>query len=123
MKCGRPTICAGSLRHAITVERRTLSAAVPGSAEPEHDYTTILTTRASIDTNRSRPWNGVNVDDASTHTITIRYTSIAFDTRDRIRDARGNLYVIQDIENVGEYDEMIRLSCSRRGPAGTEANQ
>jgi len=123
MRYGRENYSSGAMRHAITIERRTLAGAIPGSAEPQHTYQTIMTSRAAIETSRSSPSHGVNTDDSPTHKITIRYSSIEFDTRDRVRDVRGNLYTIDGVENVNQFNDLLVLSCTKRGPETTEANQ
>ena len=123
MKCTRPKYCAGDFRHAITIERRELSHASALNAEPEHTYKTVLTTRAKIETKGARIWQGVVVEDAPTHVFTMRATTIPFDARDRVRDVKGNLYVIQSIEDVNEYGELTKLNCIERGSEAQEANQ
>ena len=122
MNCKGPKICAGALRHSITIERRALIAAEPGSAEPVHSYTPVLAPRAEIKTRAgASEWSRVEINGTKvSHVITIRYTAIAFDIRDRVRDYAGNHYTILAIENVDEASRWLRLHCARAGD-GTAA--
>ena len=117
MSCKGPKICAGDLRTTITIERRSLDAPAPGSALPGHTYTTLFTARAKIKTKAgSSEWNQVSIaGNKSSHTITIKFTALSFDTRDRIRDISGNLYEILAVENINERDEWLNIHCSRKG--------
>ena len=117
MSCKGPKICAGDLKNSITIERRSLDTPAPGSALPGHTYTTILTTRAKIKTKTGvSEWNQVSVGDKkSSHTITMKFTTLEFDTRDRVKDGSGNLYEILAVENIDERDNWLNLHCSRKG--------
>jgi hypothetical protein len=124
MSCGRPKgVCSGSLRHRITVERRALLSALPGSAEVRHDYTTVLSAKAEIKTKQGTSlYNSVEINGKKvSHVITIRYTSTAFDIRDRVRDGSGNLYAILSIEDVDNYHDWMRLYCALQGAETREA--
>jgi len=116
MSC-KPKICAGNLRNAITIERRTLDNAAPGSAEPVHTYAVVFAARAEIKTKSGvSEFNRVEINGLRvSHAITIRHTSIAFDIRDRVRDAAGNLYTILAVENVDERDDWLKLHCAGQG--------
>ncbi|MEQ8823839.1 MAG: head-tail adaptor protein [Filomicrobium sp.] len=117
MKCRRKKMCSGSLRHRITLERRSLTASSPGSAEAEYTYTTFHTCRANIKTKGGvSEFNKIEVDGTKvSHVVTIRHTKTVFDTRDRLRDASGNLYTILSIENSDEYDDQLVLYCANQG--------
>lgn len=116
MNC-KPKVCAGDLRHGITIVRRSLESAAPGSAEPVLVYATVFTTRAAIKTKAGTTlWNRVEINgQKASHEMTIRWTSIAFDIRDRVRDAAGTLYQILSIDNVDERDDWFRLMCAKLG--------
>lgn len=113
----KPKICIGDLRHAITIERRTLLAAAPGTAEAQYSYAVVLSPRAAIKTKAGvNEFSRVEINGQKvTHVITIRHTAIAFDIRDRVRDGKGNLYAILAIENIDERDDWLRLHCARQG--------
>lgn len=117
------TLCLGELRQRIAIVRRTLDAAAPGSAEPLHSYTTVLSPRANIKTKASASeWNRVVIaGNAVSHVVTIRWTGIAFDARDRVRDGAGNLYDILSIENVNEEGSWMRLYCRKAGSEDRKA--
>lgn len=124
MGCGRPKwVCSGSLRHRITVERRALLSPLPGSAEAQYDYTTVFSAKAEIKTKQGTSlYNQVEIDGKKvSHVLTIRYTSTAFDIRDRVRDGSGNLYAILSIEDVDNYHDWMRLYCALQGAETREA--
>ncbi|MDX2308078.1 MAG: head-tail adaptor protein [Hyphomicrobium sp.] len=116
MSC-KPKICAGDLRHTISIQRRALANAAPGSAEPVHTYQTVLSPRAAIKTRTGvSEWSRVEIaGERATYEMTIRWTPVAFDVRDRVRDAAGNLYRILAVENVDERDDWLKLHCARMG--------
>ena len=107
----------------VFVMRRMLLPSLPGSAEPRHDYTTVLTTRAAVKSRQgATEFAAVDIKGvAVTHTFTIRYTNIRIDVRDRLRDARGQLYQILSVENVDLRDRDMRIHCSNQGLETVEA--
>ena len=115
--CARPKICSGELRHRITIERRTLGAASPGSAEAEYAYTELHNCRAQIKTKGGvSEFSKIEINGKQvSHVITIRHTSTVIDIRDRVRDAGGNLYAILSIENQDEFNDYLVLYCARQG--------
>ena len=101
----------------ISVVRRSLLAPDPGKAGARHGYTTVFTTRAEV-TSRSGSSEWAQVDGDGTtasDTFTIRYTTIPFDSRDRIRDATGHIWQILTIEHVDLGRREMRIHCSNQG--------
>lgn len=107
----------------VQVVRRSLLTPMLGLAEPRHDYAVVFTTRAEVKSRTgSSEWGQVEVDGRkATHTFTIRYTTIAFDVRDRLRDARGQLYQIPAVENVDLGNREIRISAASQGAESAPA--
>lgn len=107
----------------ISVLERRLLPPAPGKAAPRHDYTALFTVRASVRTSAGTAEfarvevNGKRVS----HTFTIRWTSIPFDSRHRIRDVRGNLYDILTVSNVNEGNKEIQISTAMVGNEAVEA--
>lgn len=101
----------------IEVVRRTLAAALPGSAEARHDYTRVLHTRAKVKSaGLNSEWARVDINGKRpTHTFTIRYTTIPFDARDRVRTVDGSLYQILNIDNVDLRNRELRIVTSNQG--------
>jgi Phage head-tail joining protein len=97
--------------------RRVTVTPQPFEAEVDHVYHPILTTRAAIQTKQGvSEFNRVTVgDDTATHTMTIRYTVIPFDIRDRVRDALGTLYKILHTENVDHSRRYMKIHCMQIG--------
>ena len=56
-----------------------------------------------------------------THTFTIRYTTIPFDARDRVRTVDGHLYQILNIDNVDLANREIGIVVSNQGDESMEA--
>ena len=111
-------------RVSIEVVRRTLLTPLPGSAEARYDYTRVFLTRADVKSSGTSEWNQVDIDGKKvTDTFTIRYTTLAFDIRDRVRDARGTLWQILRIDNVSLANRELRLMCAHVGHEDAEAAQ
>lgn len=107
----------------IQIVRRDLLQPVPGSAEPRHEHTPFLTTRASVKSKMGVAEvakvdiNGKQV----THTFEIRYTMQRIDTRHFVRDVTGRLFQILSVENVNLQNITTRLHCASVGDESTEA--
>lgn len=115
-------LCIGCMNRTISVQRRSLVSSNTDSAEPTFDYATVFSTRAEIKTSGQTEWSKINIGgEAVTHTITIRHTALAFDTRDRVRDQAGNLYTIKSVDNVDEQDDWLRLRCVKVGHEDKQA--
>lgn len=115
---------AHKIQRAYTIEvvRRALIASVPGSAEPRHGYVRVLQTRADV---RMSPVNEVAQvvigGTKASHTFSIRYTTIPFDSRDRIRTPNGRLFQILSVENVELANRELRIICASQGDEGQDA--
>ncbi len=101
----------------ISVVRRSLLAPDPGKAGARHGYTTVFTTRAEVKSRSgSSEWAQVDIDGKKvSDTFVIRYTTIAFDARDRVRDATGHIWQILAIEHVDLGRREMKLHCSNQG--------
>lgn len=107
----------------IEVVRRSLVAPAPGSAEARHDYTRVFHTRASVKSaDMNSEWAMVDINGKRpTHTFTIRFTTIPFDSRDRVRDATGHLFQILNVDNVDLRNKELRIVTSNQGDENTQA--
>jgi Phage head-tail joining protein len=106
----------GEMRWSIQVVRRVMVTPLPFQADVDHTYTPVITVRADCDTSKGvQNFNRVNTDMAATHVFTIRYTTIPFDIRDRVRDSLGNLYTILSVENVKEGRMWLKIVCALAG--------
>lgn len=115
--CARPKICSGALRHRVTIERRTLGASDPGSAEAGYDYAVVHSCRAEIKTKGGvSEFGKIEINGTKvSHVLTIRHTRTEIDVRDRVRDMTGNLYAILAVENVNEIGDFLKIYCARQG--------
>jgi hypothetical protein len=105
--------------------RRALVPPIPGMAEARHEYTTIFTTKAAVRTmSGTTEWNTIVVDGKQvSHVWTMRFTRIPFDSRDRIRDAEGNLYQVMKVENPNNANRELKIYTAKVGQEGIAANQ
>lgn len=114
-----------SKTYGIEVVRRSLRPPAPGSAEARFDYTRVFGTRAEVKTRSGTSefgrieFGGKTV----THTFTIRWTSIPFDTRDRVRNAAGQLWQILHVEDVDLKRIDLRIHCANIGADDLAAAQ
>lgn len=104
-------------RITVQVMRRSLLPPAPGEAAPRHDYIPVLTTRAEVKSRvGSSEWGQVDIGGKkATHTFTIRFTTVQFDVRDRLRDATGQLWQILSIENADLGRRDMKIHCSNQG--------
>lgn len=113
----------GNYDKTIQVIRRSLEMPDPGKAEPRHAFAVVLTTRASVKSKTgSNAFAQVVIDGKQiTHVFEIRYTTIVFDTRDRVRDVRGNMYRIAQVDNVNLANRQLRIYATEVGNENVEA--
>ncbi len=105
----------------IEVLTRTILSPAPGTAAPRHDYVVLFTVRAAVKTAGSSEFAAVEIDGKRvTHTFTIRWTSIPFDIRHRIR-VEGRLYQILKVEDVDFNQTELRIRCAAMGSEDVEA--
>lgn len=117
MACKSNKTCASKMRHRITIVRRSLDTFAPHSVAPGHSYTTVLTTRAEIKTKGgTNEFNKVVIGkEEVSHTFMMRATSIAFDARDRVRNAQGELFKILKVEDVAERGDWLKIFAAKEG--------
>lgn len=101
----------------VQIVRRALLPPAPGSASARYSYAAVFTTRAEVKSRSgATEWGQVEINgEKASHTFTIRWTSIPFDARDRLRDARGQLWKILGIENVDLRNREMRIHCANQG--------
>ena len=106
----------------IQVQERAITSTI-GSAEPKHAYTTKFTTRADVKSKGGQSeFARVDINGKTvTHTFSIRYTTIPFDVRDRIRNAQGQLFQILRVEDVDLANRELRIHCASQGNENVEA--
>lgn len=113
----------GSQNVSVQILRRELMQPLPGSAEPRWDYTVLFTTRAQVTTKAGKSeFAQVVVDDQkASHIFKIRYTTIQFDVRHRVRDALGGLYKILSIDNENMQNRWLIITATATGDEDREA--
>lgn len=107
----------------IEVVRRSLADALPGTAAARHEYQRVFHTRAEVKSaGMNSEWAKVDINGKRpTHTFTIRFTQIEFDSQDRVRTADGHLYQILNIDNVDLRNRELRIITSNQGDENTPA--
>lgn len=113
----------GGMDVTVQMLHRELQQPLPGSAEPRWDYTVLFTTRAKVVTKAGKSEYAQVVVDGqqASHIFTIRYTTIPFDIRNRLRDVRGTLYKILTISNVDEQNQWFQITAAVAGNEDREA--
>lgn len=108
---------SGDKNWTVFLVRRSNEQPIPFSAEERVVYKQFLTTRAKVETKSgTAEFNRVVIGDRQvTHTFTIRYTKMTIDTRDRVRDALGNLYAILAVEIPKMKLRDMKLHCAAVG--------
>lgn len=108
---------------SIEILKPALLAPVPGSAEPRRDYAVVFRTRANVDTMQGKSeFASVDIEGARvTHKFKINWTSIPFDTRNLLRDARRSLFKILSVENVKEANRELVIYCASVGKETVKA--
>lgn len=119
---GSATTRLTGMNVTVQIVRRRLMQPTLGQAEPRQSFDVVMTTRAESSTRSGdTEFSSVNVNGVSaTDTFTFRWTTIKIDTRDYVRDARGNLYKILSVENVNMQNRVCRLQCSAQGSENVE---
>lgn len=104
-------------RVTVSVVRRALLPPAVGTAAPLHDYAVVFTTRAEVKSHSgSTEWGKVEIDGKkATHTFTIRFTTLEFDARDRVRDATGQLFQILKVDPVDLGRREMKIHCALQG--------
>lgn len=103
--------------YTIEIVRPALLPPLPGSAEPRREFTRVFTTRANVKSMGGKSeFSRVDIGGKLvTHKFSIRYTTIPFDVRDMVRDARGALYSILKIDDVDLRNREFVLMCASQG--------
>lgn len=115
-------VTLGQMDITVQVVRRSLVAPLPGRAEPRHDYAVVFTTRAKVKSAGTKEFATINIGGESvTHTFTIRYTTLKFDSRDFVRTVDGSLHKILRIDNVDYGNELYSISTCLVGNETVEA--
>jgi head-tail adaptor len=106
-------IDAGSLRHQITILAQNPAACDAAGQPIPGDWTTVLTTRASIRAANSREQvSDGQVTAQTTQIITIRWPGSDVRIVSGQRVTFGNdTYLVQGVDNVLHRNRVLRLTC------------
>jgi head-tail adaptor len=123
-------ICIGDLRNQIEIQERSLLAAGFDDNEPTESFTTIATVFAGIKTATNANFNtalfnGVSLDQVTTHTFTISYDPTLKNLEN------GNNFILFNDRRFkilrrsinDENDIFIDLFCSERGLSSQSASE
>ncbi len=102
---------AGSLRHSILIQSR--STQPDSFGQPLDTWNTVLVTRASIAIATQRELYQANqLTSQVSHTITLHWPGSAVVITPGMQIVYGtHTYKIQDCDNVGERNRVLRLLC------------
>ena len=107
-------IQAGELRHAIQVLE--VSATRDAAGQPISTWTSVLSTRAKIESTSGRSYKesfaGNALASQSTDLITIRWPGPGITLKPGMRVTFGdNTFLVQAVDNVLRRDRVVRLAC------------
>jgi len=106
----------------ITLYNRAIVAPVAGSADFTESFSGAAPVLALIDTTRGKTlFDGVATDRPITHKFCIAY--LAGVTAETWVEFGGRRFDILDVENCGEEDVVLRLSCTETGDSSLEATR
>jgi hypothetical protein len=106
----------GDLRHSITIQAQNSAERDPAGQPIPGDWTTILTTMASIESTTSASYKQQFQNNAlaaqSTDLITIRWPGTSVTVAPGQRVVFGNdTFLIQAVDNVLRRNRKLRLAC------------
>lgn len=111
--------------YTISIYRRTIlpPSGPLMSAEPKESFVRLFTTRADVSSHGGLAEVAqVSINGkAVTHTFSIRYTTIAFDTQCVVRDAKGHQWRILKVEDKDLANRELRIYCADMGDSTVEA--
>lgn len=105
-------ICAGDLKHKITLQSRNQTA--PHGVDYSHEFTDIASVWSAIKTrNGEEMFNEVNVSEPITHVFYIRFRG---DVTEQVYVLYKNeRYNIKNVININESNEFLQLNCNIKG--------
>ncbi len=121
----------GNMRDRVSLERRVTISAAFGDPEPTEQHTVIAEVWAQVDTPRmgnlgvgDRVYNGVNIQESSSYTFTIRYRD-DITSHDTIIKWQGDIFKITKtgIISPQRRNQYLVISAVLAGDAEKEANQ
>lgn len=115
-------VSIGDMRECISIEKRTMTAPVFGSASFTESYLPIDEVWSKVETSfNNRIFDGVALDELPSHKFTIRFRDdVTSETRIRYKDV---LYRIVKTDNYEMRDEYLELYARIDGDDTKEANQ
>ena len=105
---------AGDLRHAITIQQPSTTRDAAG--QTVSTWTTVLTTRAKIESTTSNAYKELVQDGAiasqATDVFTLRWSGSSIDLKAGMRIQFGdNTYLVQAVDNVLRRNRVVKLFC------------
>jgi head-tail adaptor len=102
---------AGSLRHAITIKSESLTGQQDEAGQPlDSSWTSVLTTRASIDVAKQSETyqSGMGFTSQVTHVVKLRWTPLSIAPGMRVYFG-SKVFQVQTVENVQGRNRVIKL--------------
>jgi SPP1 family predicted phage head-tail adaptor len=105
-------LLAGDLRHKIVIQKP--STTRDDAGQPVSTWTTVLTTRAKIESTTSPAYKSLVQGDAissqATDVFTLRWPGSSIDLAPGMRVQFGdNLYLVQAVDNILRRDRVVKL--------------
>jgi len=111
-------VCAGDLRHRVTIQTRALQANIPGQVSPSENFTELTKAWAGIETpNGYSKFAGVNINKNTTHIFIVRYQSAIanLEVANNFVLFDGRRMRILDVKNMNEDNLFLAIQCTERG--------
>lgn len=117
MACDRRRVCVGDLSDRITIQRRSITEPVFGSADFGEDFDLNVSRWAKISTVRGRTFfSSAGTEQPVTHELTIRFDS-AITAESWVLLEDGRRLDILSVEDIDEEHDFMVLTCTDRGSA------
>lgn len=125
-RCGcinsRGRIPTRELDRRIILKKRTLQVPTGGGVDFDLDFTVLATVAAKIQTVKGTMFfNGTNLGITSSHKITLLFRS-DITSGDTWIEYRDENYLIFDVDNVNETNEVMILRATKRGEKTVPVN-
>ena len=112
-------VCIGDLNKQIDVEIRAITP--KETVDFTETFSDVATVWSKVVTTRGvEVFDGVNLSGLATHLFYIKYLDGVEKTN--FVDYNGKRYVILDVENQNENNEILILKCEERGTKTVEVN-
>jgi len=120
----RTLLCAGDLRHKLTLQTRALQYLSPDQTSPEEEFKDVLKLSCAVETvSGTSKFAKVNINDDASHLFYVRYSKTVADieVNNNFILFEGRRMKILEVTNNDEDKRFIIIQCTERGCSDKEA--